>query len=221
MGHKYVATHKWCPIYYLQMIVSCFEGPMWWKHNIYSLFLKLMRKHLDKKLIYQSLRCFSVAIWVGRSMRIFHALSLSDMWWVPESIWDYLRWLVEIKGSFFSFIKDHIWRLINAWRGPSLSKAGKEVMIKFVIQSIPSYIISIYLMPNSVIYDIENMVNAFWWGGRSNNREIKCMAWKRVAYPKEFGWMGFRNFKAFNLAMAAKQGWGFLFKPESLVARVF
>jgi len=64
-------------------------------------------------------------------------------------------------------------------------------MIKFVLQSIPSYIMSIYLMPNSVIYDIENMVNAFWWGGRSNNREIRCMAWERVAYPKEFGRMGF------------------------------
>ena len=76
-------------------------------------------------------------------------------------------------------------------------------------------------MPNSVIDDIEKMINAFWWGGRSNNRGIKWMAWERVACPKEFGGMGFRNFKAFNLAMVAKQGWSFLSKPESLVARVF
>lgn len=38
---------------------------------------------------------------------------------------------------------------------------------------------------------------------------------------KEFGGMGFRNFKAFNLGMVAKQGWSFLSKPESLVARIF
>jgi len=99
--------------------------------------------------------------------------------------------------------------------------ADKEVMIKYVLQSITSYIMSIYLLPNSFIDDIEKMINAFWWGGRSNNRGIKWIAWERVAYPKDFGGMGFQNFKAFNIAMIAKQGWSFLSKLESLVARVF
>ena len=91
------------------------------------------------------------------------------------------------KRSVFAFIKDRIWRRINAWKGRALSKAGKEVMIKYVLQSIPSYIMSIYLLPDSVIDDIEKMINAIWWGGRSNNRGIKWMAWERVACPKEFG----------------------------------
>jgi hypothetical protein len=42
------------------------------------------------------------------------------------------------KRSVLSFIKDRIWKRINAWRGRALSKAGKEVMIKSVLQSIPS-----------------------------------------------------------------------------------
>ena len=67
MGHKFVAVYQWCLIWCLQTIVSCFAGPMWWKHNVYSLFLKLMRQHLDKKLTYQSLRCFSVAIYLEES----------------------------------------------------------------------------------------------------------------------------------------------------------
>ena len=53
------------------------------------------------------------------------------------------------KMSVFSFIKDRIWKRINAWRGRALSKGGKEVMIKFVLQSIPLYIMSIYLLPKS------------------------------------------------------------------------
>ena len=77
------------------------------------------------------------------------------------------------KRSVFSFIKDRIWNRINAWRGRALSKAGKEVMIKSVLQAIPSCIMSIYLLPNSVIDDIEKMINAFWRGGRSNNCGIK------------------------------------------------
>jgi len=53
---------------------------------------------------------------------------------------------------------------------------------------------------------MEKMINEFWWGGRSNNRGIKWMAWERVACPKDFGGMRFQKFKAFNLAMVAKQG---------------
>jgi len=52
------------------------------------------------------------------------------------------------------------------WRGRALLKASKEVMIKSMLQSISSYIMSIYLLPNSVIDDIEKMINAFWLGGR-------------------------------------------------------
>jgi len=59
------------------------------------------------------------------------------------------------KRSVFSLIKDRIWKGINVWSGRALSKAGKEVTIKSVLQSIPSYIMSIYLLPNSVIDDIE------------------------------------------------------------------
>jgi len=33
--------------------------------------------------------------------------------------------------------------------------------------------------------------------------------------------MGFRNLKAFNLAMLAKQGWRLLTNPNSLVARLY
>lgn len=65
------------------------------------------------------------------------------------------------------------------------------------------------------------MINAFWWGGGGNSRGIKWMSWERVACPKEFGGMGFRNFKAFNLVMFSKQGWRFLSNPNSLVARIY
>jgi hypothetical protein len=43
------------------------------------------------------------------------------------------------KKSTFAYIKDRIWRKIN-------SKAGKEVMIKSVLQAIPSYVMSIYII---------------------------------------------------------------------------
>ncbi|XP_058753532.1 uncharacterized mitochondrial protein AtMg00310-like [Vicia villosa] len=65
------------------------------------------------------------------------------------------------------------------------------------------------------------MLNSFWWGGGHHNKGIRWMSWERMTSLKSEGGMGFRDFKAFNLAMIAKQGWNFLSKPNSLVAKIF
>ncbi|GAU37390.1 hypothetical protein TSUD_22640 [Trifolium subterraneum] len=128
------------------------------------------------------------------------------------------------KKAIFSYIKDRIWRRINSWRGRALSKAGKEIMIKSVLQAIPSYVMSMFILPASLIDDIEKMINAFWWrNGSTNNNNTKgihWLAWERLACPKAYGGLGFRNFEAFNKAMVAKQVWNILQNPNSLVAKL-
>ncbi|XP_019175652.1 PREDICTED: uncharacterized protein LOC109170972 [Ipomoea nil] len=47
------------------------------------------------------------------------------------------------------------------------------------------------------------------------------MAWDRLSKPKVAGGLGFKDLKAFNLAMLGKQAWRFLTKPESLVTKVY
>ncbi|KAK2394877.1 hypothetical protein QL285_056661 [Trifolium repens] len=125
------------------------------------------------------------------------------------------------KKSVFSYIKDRIWKRINSWRGRSLSRAVKEVMIKTVLQAIPSYVMSIYLLPESTIKDIERMMNSFWWGGGANNEGIRWLAWDRMTHPKAQGGMGFRDLHAFNMEMIAKQGWNIMTKPHTLVAKLY
>jgi hypothetical protein len=124
------------------------------------------------------------------------------------------------KKEIFAYIKDRIWKRINAWRGRMLSRAGKEVMIKSVLQAIPSYIMSIYIIPSTTITEIERMVNSFWWSGGNNNTGIRWLAWDKLTTPKAMGGMGFRDFQAFNMAMVAKQGWRLLQNPDALVSRV-
>jgi hypothetical protein len=136
---------------------------------------------------------------LSRIMGVNHVLGTRNYLGLPSMIG-------RKKKQIFSYLKDRVWKHINSWRGRSLSRAGKEIMIKSVLQAIPSYVMSIYLLPKSTIKDIERMMNSFWWGGSANNKGIKWLAWDRMTQPKRQGGLGFRDLHNFNLAMIAKQG---------------
>ena len=53
-----------------------------------------------------------------------------------------------------------------------LSQVGKEVMIKALIQSIPTYSMSVFRLPLGLIKDIEAMIRKFWWGNQDNKRRM-------------------------------------------------
>jgi hypothetical protein len=55
------------------------------------------------------------------------------------------------KKTIFAYLKDRIWKRMNSWRGRALSRVRKEIMIKSVLQTIPSYVMGVYLLPNSTI----------------------------------------------------------------------
>jgi hypothetical protein len=74
---------------------------------------------------------------------------------------------------------------------------------------------------DSIINDIEKMLNSFWWGDGSNNKGIRWLAWDKLAKPKVNGGLGYRDFNAFNMAMVAKQAWSFMAEPGKLVSRIF
>jgi hypothetical protein len=126
------------------------------------------------------------------------------------------------KQATFSYIKDRVWQKISSWSSKCLSKAGREVMIKSVLQAIPSYVMSIFLLPSNLIDSIEKMINGFWWGnGGSSSRGIHWLSWDKLTVHKTKGGMGFRDLTAFNLAMLGKQGWKFQTQPECLVTKLF
>ncbi|XP_019151915.1 PREDICTED: uncharacterized protein LOC109148635 [Ipomoea nil] len=124
------------------------------------------------------------------------------------------------KRAVFSYVEDKIKQRIGSWNKKLLSQAGKEVLLKSVAQSMPTFLMSIFLLPDTVCLSIERTMNRYWWG-KGVDRGIHWKAWDKLCVPKRYGGLGFKDLRSFNLAMLGKQAWRFLTNPTSLAARIY
>lgn len=69
------------------------------------------------------------------------------------------------KREILGFIKNKVIGRISSWNNKFLSKAGREIMIKNVLQAIPTYAMSLFLLPHDICSSIEVVLNGFWWNG--------------------------------------------------------
>ncbi|KAL8114965.1 hypothetical protein AgCh_021696 [Apium graveolens] len=122
------------------------------------------------------------------------------------------------KSALMGYLKERIDSRIRSWEEGFISRSGKEVLIKNVAQALPSYAMSVFLLPQGITNDMERMLARYWWRSKpKQDTGINWMSWSRLSKHKSAGGMGFRDFYDFNLSMLAKQGWRFLTKPDSLV----
>lgn len=96
-----------------------------------------------------------------------------------------------------------------------MSQAGKETLIKAVVQAIPAYVMACFVFPKFNSY-----ISNFWWGGDPEGRGFHWTSWGLLSMSKLEGGLGFRDFHQFNLALLARQGWRLVKYPNSFCVRI-
>lgn len=61
---------------------------------------------------------------------------------------------------------------MQRWKGKIMSRASKEVLLKSVIQAIPSYVMGVLIMPKKICDELEILMNKFWWVSNVENKNI-------------------------------------------------
>uniref|UniRef100_A0A803PBV4 Reverse transcriptase domain-containing protein n=1 Tax=Cannabis sativa TaxID=3483 RepID=A0A803PBV4_CANSA len=92
------------------------------------------------------------------------------------------------KSSILGFLKEKVKNRINSWDGKLLSRVGKEILLKTIVQSLPTYAMSVFLLPLKTCDELQKMMAKYWWKtSSSKGRGITWMSWERMARDKKFG----------------------------------
>uniref|UniRef100_A0A452Y891 Uncharacterized protein n=1 Tax=Aegilops tauschii subsp. strangulata TaxID=200361 RepID=A0A452Y891_AEGTS len=125
-----------------------------------------------------------------------------------------------MKDSMFQPIMERFIKRCSDWSERFMSHAAKEVLIKFVLQALPTYCMGFFKMTQGFCERYEKLIRDFWWGDENGHRKVHWMSWERMIKPKRGGGIGFKDMRLFNQALLARQAWRLIQRPNSLCARI-
>ncbi|KAJ4813321.1 RNA-directed DNA polymerase (reverse transcriptase)-related family protein [Rhynchospora pubera] len=101
---------------------------------------------------------------------------------------------------------------LQGWKNCYLSRAGRLTLASSVLSAIPSYFMSVFLLPRWLIDAIDKARKRFIWGTNNEGKHrTHLVAWDKLCMPKEVGGLGIKNIKLQNQAFLLRWLW-FLYK---------
>lgn len=88
------------------------------------------------------------------------------------------------KKDVFSFLTDRVCERIKRWNQRDFSMAGRGVLKKAVLQAIPTYAMSCFLVPSTILEEIEKLVRRFWFCS-GESRGMHWLQWSHMCRAKD------------------------------------
>lgn len=80
------------------------------------------------------------------------------------------------KKQMFTWILARVNMKLAGWKEKLMFKAGKEILVKAVIQALSQYTISIFKIPISICKSMERKIASFW---QKQNTAISGIHWRK------------------------------------------
>ncbi|KAJ4794628.1 RNA-directed DNA polymerase (reverse transcriptase)-related family protein [Rhynchospora pubera] len=115
---------------------------------------------------------------------------------------------------------DKIKSKLTGWRSNMLSHAGRLVLIKSVLMSVPVYYMSVEMIPKGIIRQMESQIAKFFWGKTDKDRYMSFISWKRICQPVDRGGLGVRKLSTFGEALLLKLVWDMASEEDKIWVQV-
>lgn len=111
------------------------------------------------------------------------------------------------KKIVFNDLMDKLHSKLCGWKPKTLSQAGRSILIYAVASAIPTYNMSIFLLPKNLTNKMDASFRKFWWGSNSNGNSFMPKYWDSICKPKNLGGIGFKKMYDHNKALISKLAW--------------
>ena len=102
-------------------------------------------------------------------------------------------------------VVEKIQNRLASWKSKILSRAGRVTLIKSVLNSLPLYYMSMFMMPRSIALKIVKIQRNFFWGGGNGERKgLPMVKWSSIELPKQLGGLDVGNIMYKNLILLFK-----------------
>jgi hypothetical protein len=104
-------------------------------------------------------------------------------------------------------LNDKILKRLDGWQSTSLSYGGKLILFNACLSCIPTYAMSMYLLPKTVVKKIDIVRKRFFWQGGANKRKYHLVKWAVITKPKKKGGLGVKDLRKMNISLLCKWWW--------------
>ncbi|KAE8660741.1 hypothetical protein F3Y22_tig00116951pilonHSYRG00750 [Hibiscus syriacus] len=105
---------------------------------------------------------------------------------------------------------------LAGWKASCLSLAGRTVLLKSVLTSLPIFFLSLFKMPCNIGKKLNSLMANFLWGEKGDKRRIHWVNWNTVCRPLNCGGLGVLDLNLTNRALLGKWVWKFANDKNSL-----
>lgn len=103
-----------------------------------------------------------------------------------------------------AYLISSLGKSLSSYTFRSLNIAGRLILVKVVLQSIPVYLLSTLAAPKKVLRKIRNMQCTFLWKGYNNSRKWALIAWGTLYLPNKDRALGLRDPKVLSEVLGTK-----------------
>ena len=96
---------------------------------------------------------------------------------------------------------------LAAWKGDSLSIAGRTTLINANLSSSFIYHMSMYLLPKTITKKLDGQRRSFFWQGGSQKRKYHLVRWTTICKSKRKGGLGIKDIRKMNISFLCKWWW--------------
>jgi len=91
---------------------------------------------------------------------------------------------------------EKITKNISIWATKTTSYAGRVALINNVLMGIYTFWATIFILPKSVIKEVNSKCRNFLWGANGVFKKIPYISWEETCKPKRYGGLGLLNIEA-------------------------